>query len=82
MNPTLKNAARIAAPHLLAMTRGKRKRMIVGAGKWAARQVVKKQRKAAVRMAFRGLGVAAVAVPVGMWVGKKLLERREADRSN
>ena len=81
MNPTLKNAARMATPHLVALTRGKRKRMIVGAGKWAARQVVRKQKKAALRLAFSGLGVAAVAVPVGMWVGRKLMERGESARS-
>ena len=82
MNPTLKTAARMAAPHLLALTRGKRKKMIVGAGKWAARQMAKKQKKAAVRLAFKGLGVAAVAVPVGLWVGKKLMERRESAHSH
>ena len=82
MKPVLMNAARLAVPHVLAMTRGKRKKMIVGAGKWAARQVIRKQRRAAARVALTGLGVAVVAVPVGLWVGKKLLERAEVARSH
>lgn len=82
MNPVLISAARFAAPHLMAMTRGKRQKMIVGAGKWAAAQLLKKQKLAAARVALTGLGVAAVALPVGLWVGKKLLERSGSARSN
>jgi hypothetical protein len=80
MNPMLMTAARLAAPHLLSMTRGRKRKLATRAGKWASEHVMRRHRRSVARMALSGLGAAAVAVPVGMWVGRKLMERGEADR--
>ena len=77
MNPMLKSAARHAVPHLATLTRGRKKKMLVKAGRWAAGQMMRKQRPSMGAMALRGLGAAAVAVPVGMWLGRKLLNGEE-----
>ena len=74
MNPLLKTAARHAIPHLHDLTRGRKKKMLKHAGKWAASQVMRKQKASMGSMALKGLGAAAIAIPVGMWIGKKLLE--------
>jgi hypothetical protein len=73
MNPLLKTAARHAVPHLASMTRGRKKKMIMKAGRWAAGQMMRKQSRSMGNMALKGLGAAAIAVPVGMWLGRKLL---------
>jgi hypothetical protein len=79
MNPLLKAAAKHAVPRLASMTRGRRKKMVMNAGKWAAGQVLRRKRRASMgTLALRGLGVAALAVPVGMWIGKMISERGEA----
>jgi hypothetical protein len=78
MNPLLKTAAKHALPHLADMTRGKKKKMLTKAGKWAAGQVMRKQRRSMGAMALTGIGAAALAIPVGMWLGKKLLAGEDA----
>ena len=79
MNPLLKTAARQAAKHavpqLVSMTRGRKKKMLMKAGKWAAGQVVRKQKRSMGMLALKGLGVAALAVPVGMWVGRMIMDQ-------
>ena len=77
MNPMLKTAAKHAVPHLASMTRGRKKKMIVKAGRWAAGHMMRKQSRSMGAMALKGLGAAAVAVPVGMWLGRKLLSGDE-----
>ena len=80
MNPMFKSAAKHAVPHLATLTRGRKKKMLVKAGRWAAGQVMRKQSRSMGSMgsmALKGLGAAAVAVPVGMWLGRKLLSGDE-----
>lgn len=81
MNPLLKTAAKHAVPHLASLTRGRKKKMLVKAGRWAAGQVVRKQKVSMGAMAFKGLGAAAIAIPVGMWLGRKLLAEDNAGRT-
>ena len=79
MNPLLKTAAKHAVPHLATLTRGRKKRMLARAGKWAAGQVMRKQSRSSMGgMALKGLGAAAIAVPVGMWLGRRLLAGDDA----
>ena len=73
MNPLLKTAAKHAIPHLHDLTRGRKKKMIMGAGKWAAGHVMRRQSRSMGMMALKGFGAAAIAIPVGMWIGRKLL---------
>ncbi|MBW3629544.1 MAG: hypothetical protein KY464_09620 [Gemmatimonadetes bacterium] len=82
MNPLLKTAAKHALPHLATMTRGRRKKMLMKAGKWAAGQVMRKKSRSMRSVALKGLGAAAVAVPVGMWLGRKLLSENEAGQAH
>ena len=77
MNPLLKTAAKHAIPHLHDLTRGKKKKMLMGASRWAAGHVMRKQRRSMGMMALKGFGAAALAIPVGMWIGKKLLAGEE-----
>jgi hypothetical protein len=78
MNPMLKRAAKHAVPHLATLTRGRKKRMLVKAGKWAAGRVMHKRARTSMgTLALRGLGVAVLAVPVGMWLGRKMMAGQE-----
>ena len=81
MNPLLKTAARHAVPHLASLTRGRKKKMLVNAGRWAAGQMGRKQKVSMGTMALKGLGAAAVAIPVGMWLGRKLLAEDNAEQT-
>lgn len=82
MNPLLKTAAKHAIPHLASMTRGRRKKMLMKAGRWAAGQVMRKQSRGMGSLALKGLGAAAVALPVGMWLGRKLLSDDQAGQAH
>jgi hypothetical protein len=82
MNPLLKTAAKHAVPHLATLTRGRKKKMLTKAGRWAAGQVMRKQRSSMGSMALKGLGAAALAVPVGMWLGRKLMSGDEAEHAH
>ena len=50
MNPMLKTAAKHAVPHLATLTRGRKKKMLVKAGKWAAGQMMRKQSRSIERV--------------------------------
>jgi hypothetical protein len=81
MNPLLKTAAKHAVPHLATLTRGRKKKMLKHAGKWAANQMLRKQSRSMGSMrstALMGFGAAAIAVPVGLWLGRKLLAGDES----
>jgi hypothetical protein len=52
--------------------------MLKHAGKWAAGQMMRKHRASMGSMALKGLGAAAIAIPVGMWIGKKFLSGDES----
>jgi hypothetical protein len=78
MNPLLMTAAKHAVPHLATLTRGRKKKMLVKAGRWASSHVMRRQRHSMAGMALKGLGAAAIAVPVGLWLGRKLLSGAES----
>ena len=80
MNPLLKTAAKHAIPHLHDLTRGRKKKMLKQAGRWAAGHVMRRQKYSMGMMALKGFGAAAVAIPVGMWIGKKLLAGGESEQ--
>lgn len=79
MNPIVKEAARFASPHVLKFA-NRHKKKAMHAGRWAAGQVMRRQKRSLSvgAIAFRGLGAAALAVPVGLWVGRKLLGGSES----
>ena len=70
----LKTAAKLATPHLASMVLGKKKstlsRVMDRAGLAPARSSAGMG-----STALKGLGAAAVAVPVGMWLGRMLRDR-------
>ena len=75
MNPIATAALKFALGRLARATRGKQKKMLVKSASWAAGHVVSRNRGAVVGLAFRGLGAAAIALPIGFWLGKKVFRR-------
>ena len=73
MNPLATVALKYALGRVVKSTRGKKKKMLVKGATWAADRVVSRNRRAVVGLAFKGLGAAAIAIPIGFWLGKKVL---------
>lgn len=72
MNRILTAASYVAAPKLTFAARNPRKAAIAKAGQWALGRVMPSRRKPSYgKMALKGLGAAAVALPVGMWLGRR-----------
>lgn len=72
MNRILKLASYAAAPKLTFAARHPKRAAVAKAGKWALDRVTPSRRKPSYgAMALKGLGAAAVALPVGMWLGRK-----------
>jgi hypothetical protein len=57
-------------------TRDLRAAAMMGAARWAGKQVARRTRGAALRYAGVGLAGAALALPVGMYVARKVRERK------
>ncbi|CAN5655805.1 hypothetical protein BH23GEM3_BH23GEM3_13220 [soil metagenome] len=74
MNRLLKTAAWIKAPRLTFAAKNPRKAAFLKATGWVTDRVLPHRRKrtTATRTAVRGLGAAAVAIPLGVWAGRKL----------
>ncbi len=71
----VKAAAWAAAPKMMLAARNPRKAALLKAAEWAVGRVrPQPKRSSAGRNAAVGLGAAALAVPLGMWVGRKLRE--------
>ena len=78
----LKAASYLAAPKLTYMARNPKKTAIFKAGTWAAeRMLPQRRRPSRGAMALKGLGAAAVALPVGMWLGSRFLGRTHTPTS-
>lgn len=81
----LKNAAKAAAPMLLPGGRGDLKtKAIKGAAGWAARKVTggrypKKRGPSGGSLVAVGLAAAALAVPLGLWLGSRLRDDQDGE---
>lgn len=76
MNKLLKTASYLAAPKMTFAASNPKKAALMKAGKWAAKRVMPHRKGPSMgSMAMKGLGAAAVALPVGMWLGNKLMGR-------
>lgn len=72
MNRVLKAVSYAAAPKLTFAARNPRKAAVAKAGQWALGRVMPSRRRTSYgKMALKGLGAAAVALPVGMWLGRR-----------
>ncbi len=80
MSKLLKGAAWFTAPKLMFAAKNPRKAAVIKAVDWVTDLVPgRRKRTSKLATAAKGLGAAAVAVPLGMWVGKKLRgDRHEA----
>ncbi len=75
MKGLLKQAVHAAAPFAgIPTTRDLRAQAMVAAARWAGRKVTgrKAPRRSTGGMAMRGLAAAAVALPIGLWVGSRM----------
>lgn len=72
MNRVLKMASYVAMPKLTFAASHPKKAAMIKAGEWALGRVMpQRKRHHAWRTALKGLGAAAVAVPVGLWLGRR-----------
>lgn len=75
MNKVLKTASYMAAPKAAFTAFNPRKAAMIKAGKWAMNRVRPQPKRPSYgSLAMKGLGAAALAVPVGMWLGRKARE--------
>ncbi|HEX2191049.1 MAG TPA: hypothetical protein VHG51_19225 [Longimicrobiaceae bacterium] len=69
----LKAAAWATAPKMMFAAKNPRKTALLKATQWAASRVrPAPRRRSTGRTAAVGLGAAAVAVPLGLWLGRRL----------
>ena len=78
----LKAASYAVAPKMSFLVNNPKKAAFAKAGAWAGGQVMERvmperfrprPKRSSLGMAARGLGAAAVAAPLGWWLGRKLL---------
>jgi hypothetical protein len=78
----VKAAAWAAAPQMMFAAKNPRKAALMKATRWAVERVRPAPKRSALatlggRSAAVGLGAAAVAVPLGLWLGRRLREGGE-----
>lgn len=79
MKRAMRAASYIAAPKMAFAAFNPRKAAVLKAGQWAMSRVRPQPRKPALgALALKGFGAAALAVPVGMWLGRR--SRGESER--
>jgi hypothetical protein len=72
----LKGAGYLAAPKLAFALDMPKKAAMAKATSWALGHVTHRRRRPSMGMtAAKGLGAAAVALPLGMWLGRRMMER-------
>ena len=82
MKKIFKGAAWLAAPKLMFAAKNPKKAAFVKAVDWASDLAGgKKKRNSTVGTAMKGLGAAALALPLGLWAGKKFLGGDDAPRA-
>jgi hypothetical protein len=72
----LKGAAWVKAPKLMLARRNPKKAALLAAASWVTSRIMpgrRRRRTSFARTAAQGLGAAAVAIPVGLWLGRKAL---------
>lgn len=70
-----KAAAWAAAPKMMFAAKNPRKAALIKAAGWAVDRVRPQRRRSHVgRNTAVGLGAAAVAIPLGLWLGRRLRE--------
>jgi hypothetical protein len=72
MRRVLKMAAWAKAPRLMFAKRHPKKAAFVAATGWLTRRLGRRQKPSMVKTAAQGIGAAAVAIPLGLWVGRKM----------
>jgi hypothetical protein len=77
----LKTVAWVKAPKLMFAKRNPKKAALLAAAGWVTKRVLPQRRKRTSfgRTAAQGLGAAAVAIPVGLWVGRKAMGGGQGD---
>lgn len=86
----LKAAGYAAAPKLTFLASNPQKAALVKAGAWAGEQVVNRmvpnrfrpqpKRTSFGMTAVKGLGAAAIAAPLGWWLGRMLMNQSEGQQ--
>ncbi len=73
MRRLLKGAAWMKAPRLMFAAKNPRKAALMKAVGWVTNRVTpRRKRTSAGKVALQGIGAAAVALPLGLWVGRKV----------
>ena len=76
----LKGAGYLATPKLAFAFNHPRKAAMVKATTWAMNRIPARRRRASPGMtAAKGLGAAVIALPVGMWLGRRFMTPQTAD---
>lgn len=73
----LKGAGYLTAPKLSFAAKHPRKAMMAKAATWATSHLTPRRRRSHTMgmTAMRGLSAAAVALPVGLWIGRRIFQR-------
>lgn len=75
----LKGASYMAAPKTTFALNNPRKAAFAKATKWATKRMMPHRKQPSMgMMAMKGLGAAAVAIPIGMWLGRRMMGSSEA----
>ena len=75
-----KGAAYAVAPKLSFAALNPKKAAFAKAASWAMDRAMPERRRRSRRsMAMKGIGAAALAVPVGLWLGRRFLGSREEE---
>ncbi|MDQ3521560.1 MAG: hypothetical protein M3434_04385 [Gemmatimonadota bacterium] len=71
MHKLLRTATRFSVPALLTIPKNSRRAAMVKAARWAVGKVKPEPKRTppAIRIA-KGLGAAAVTLPLGLWIGR------------
>lgn len=73
MNKLMKTAAWVTAPKMMFAAKNPKKAALMKAAGWAVERVRPNRRRSHLgRNTALGLGAAALAVPLGLWVGRRL----------
>lgn len=76
MNRMLKSVAYMKAPKLSFAAFNPRKAALLKAGQMALGRLRPRRREPAYgKMALKGLGAAAMAIPLGLWLGRRVTRR-------
>ena len=73
----MKGAGYLAAPKLAFTMNHPRKAAMATAATWAMGHMTPRRKRSSMGMtAAKGLGAAAIMLPVGMWLGRRMMDGR------